>query len=92
MKSPIPGIESTAKKPTSPQVDQSSDDGEDSDCNVMDSAFELITDNVEDRIQPDIDTNAFKDDEKDILGDEWQWNSWEEHDITHCFGKSFIKL
>ncbi len=40
--SPIIGGESTARNTTSPQTDQSSDDEEDSECNVMDSALEPI--------------------------------------------------
>ena len=61
--------------------EQSSDDDEDSECNVMDSAFEPIPTNIEDRIQPDTNTKTGEDDEMDYLGEEWQWNNWEEHDI-----------
>ena len=38
----------------------------------MDPAFEPIEDGVGDRIQPDINTKTFDDDENDNLGDEWQ--------------------
>ena len=47
----------------------------------MESIFEQIPKNVEDRIQPDARTKIAEDDEKDYLREEWQWNSWEEHDI-----------
>ena len=64
-----------------PEGEQSSDDDEDSECNIMDSAFEPIPANIEDRIQPDASTKIGEDDEKVYLGEEWQWNKWEEHDI-----------
>ena len=54
-----------------PQGDQSSDDDEDSKCNIMDSIFEPIPKNVEDRIKPDASTKIAEDDEKDYLGEEW---------------------
>ena len=37
----------------------------------MDSAFEPIPKNVEDRIKPDASTKIAEDDEKDYLGEEW---------------------
>lgn len=49
----------------------------------MDPAFEPIEDGVGDRIQPDINTKTFDDDENDNLGDEWQQNSSEQHDIDN---------
>ena len=64
-----------------PQGDQSNYDDEDSECNIMNSVIEPIPINVEDRIQPDDSTKIAEDDEKDYLGEEWQWNNWEEHDI-----------
>ena len=53
-----------------PQGDKSSDDDEDNECKIMDSAFEPIPENVEDRIQPDASTKITEDDEKDYLGEE----------------------
>ena len=79
--SPIIGGESIARNPTSPQEDQRSDNEEDSECSVMDSAFKTIPENFEDRIQLDINIKTFEDDEKDYIGDEWQWNSWGDHNI-----------
>ena len=79
--SPNFGGESTEINKSPPQADQSSDDDEDSECDVMDTAFAPIPENIEDRIQPDVSTKTSDEDEKDYLGDEWQWNNWEEHDI-----------
>ena len=79
--SPNIGGESTEINQSPLQADQSSDDDEDSECDVMDTAFAPIPENIEDRIQPDVSTKTSDEDEKDYLGDEWQWNNWEEHDI-----------
>ena len=99
--SPNIGGESTEINKSPPQADQSSDDDEDSECDVMDMAFAAIPENVEDRIQPDVSTKTSDDDENDYLGDEWQWNNWEEHDIEteieglkendHCSGPHGLK-
>ena len=79
--SPNTANDSSGIHASHPQDDQSSDDDKDSEYNVMDSAFEPIPEDVEDSIQPDVSTKTSGEEDKDYLGEEWQWNNWEEHDI-----------